>query len=511
MSIICEELIETNDLHNQLDKYLATVKGHKITNDNASVILNYFDKLRAILTNSLLRNQDLTGRLRQQSELVELINSVRTTKTTTSTDKSVNAVSSNDHTSNSCPTEDPLTIATDSPISPTAANHNNTSSTYSLETIGKTFTTQELDRARTILVTNPPSNPKEIRRILERNIDIHALNIKILQVFYNKNQRLVLKLKNEVQANSLKEIIKTSVPEHKFLVSSPRYLSKKILISRVPKNVSQAEVTRLLAAILHIECKYLSARIIGRRNSSYNSWCCTLPQTLAETLISRKTILFNLSTLFIQPYISLNRCFNCQEYGHLYNHCNNDTCCPNCSLPHLQTDCNNQDLWCINCSYSGLSKDLCGHQASSSSCPTYLRLLQEAKLGSAPIFQRLQVETSNPQILQVINTANYLKNHLTLTPPNTNKPPIDSHTSSSTEVTNCQNVPSPTGPTHTNPPSPISICTVNRVTQLRRSVRTPSQSNTLDQDTQAQTPQRRMTTRSMNAEKALNTSISVTH
>jgi len=144
MSIICEELIEKNDLHNQLDKYLATVKGHKITNDNASVILNYFDKLRAILTNSLLRNQDLTGRLRQQSELVELINSVRTTKTTTSTDKSVNAVSSNDHTSNNCLTVDPPTIATDSPISQTAANHSNTSSTYSLETIRKAFTTQEL-------------------------------------------------------------------------------------------------------------------------------------------------------------------------------------------------------------------------------------------------------------------------------------------------------------------------------------------------------------------------------
>lgn len=59
------------------------------------------------------------------------------------------------------------------------------------------------------------------------------------------------------------------------------------------------------------------------------------------------------------------RCFNCQQFGHMASHCPNMTVCGNCAATgHTHQECTNAFMKCANCQGQ--------HRANYAKCPAYL-------------------------------------------------------------------------------------------------------------------------------------------
>ena len=92
----------------------------------------------------------------------------------------------------------------------------------------------------------------------------------------------------------------------------------------------------------------------------------------------------------------VQRCFNCQQFGHLAGRCQNTTICGNCATSgHSHKDCTNTMMKCANCQGQ--------HRANDSRCPRFPFLNgenQEASNGTSRL-----VQSSSP-FSRTTNTRN---------------------------------------------------------------------------------------------------------
>lgn len=71
--------------------------------------------------------------------------------------------------------------------------------------------------------------------------------------------------------------------------------------------------------------------------------------------------------------IGLIRCYNCQEYNHKSNRCDNEAVCANCAEKHETKACNANDKKCVNCLNANLrfkTKYNTQHAAVDPNCPS---------------------------------------------------------------------------------------------------------------------------------------------
>ena len=93
---------------------------------------------------------------------------------------------------------------------------------------------------------------------------------------------------------------------------------------------------------------------------------CTSP-TVANHLLMERTFISNFRVVVIKDTQEPIRCNECQEYGHIREHCVNTERCSNCARPHLISKCNYpNDPHCVSCGTSSR------HTSSDKgSCPQF--------------------------------------------------------------------------------------------------------------------------------------------
>jgi len=259
--------------------------------------------------------------------------------------------------------------------------------------LGHNFNIDESDRLRTLIIEASPSvSPGTIKNLLEKYVDCRELDVKIERIIYNRKKKLIIKLENSEQAERLSAFIKSLKFDIDLVITTPAYIYRRLLFTRVSKALSSADIISFLSEKFGVSPDYFSVKIFNKKNTDFNTWLIWLPSMIAEFLLTVKSISLNFNTIYIQPFVNIIRCFRCQEYGHVHNICKNDVVCPNCSEGHTPANCNSEQYKCINCDYNGYDSTLCQHRASDPKCHTYLDIIKREKDGEKPVFVR-QVRT----------------------------------------------------------------------------------------------------------------------
>ena len=88
---------------------------------------------------------------------------------------------------------------------------------------------------------------------------------------------------------------------------------------------------------------------------------------MTKWFLKRRTIYFDLVTVYAQEQINLALCFKCSGYDHVSKYCIEKECCHKCGGQHLAKDCNEEEFKCPNCKKMKLLDTR--HSARDINCP----------------------------------------------------------------------------------------------------------------------------------------------
>lgn len=88
-------------------------------------------------------------------------------------------------------------------------------------------------------------------------------------------------------------------------------------------------------------------------------------------LISCGSIFVGYDYCAVYDAINVDRCFNCNAFGHSSRVCKSTLACPRCSENHRVADCKSDVLKCSNCSVK-TGTNITNHAAWDLSCPTFI-------------------------------------------------------------------------------------------------------------------------------------------
>jgi hypothetical protein len=99
-----------------------------------------------------------------------------------------------------------------------------------------------------------------------------------------------------------------------------------------------------------------------------------------EDLISVGRVYIGWDSCRVYQHIDIQRCFKCNQFGHIANYCKREFSCGNCAEGHESKDCDSEIRKCVNCVYAKetfkIDLDV-NHPAYSLKCPAYLKKLQQ--------------------------------------------------------------------------------------------------------------------------------------
>lgn len=71
--------------------------------------------------------------------------------------------------------------------------------------------------------------------------------------------------------------------------------------------------------------------------------------TTKQVLIEKSKIIIQYNRVRIQNYVPINRCYKCQQFGHVAFNCRNKQICGGCGDLHDTRNCTSDKIICVNC------------------------------------------------------------------------------------------------------------------------------------------------------------------
>ena len=225
-----------------------------------------------------------------------------------------------------------------------------------------------------------PLSGMEIWQLTKSLIDPISLNIKINNVFINKQGKVLFYLESLKDQTALFDKLNaTSNEVLKLLTITQKKDQKtKIIITNVDNSVSSETIFNKI--LEHCLVKPFikpndNISLIKRTkgNGLHSAIICEIPNELKAKIISIQRLWLGYSTAYIKNFVKTKQCYNCAEFGHFKNNCSNNLACILCSGPHSLFECPSKDskmFKCVNCIKSSSPRNQ--HSANSLKCPEYL-------------------------------------------------------------------------------------------------------------------------------------------
>lgn len=239
-----------------------------------------------------------------------------------------------------------------------------------------------------VLIVKPTleCESKETKKNLEKKLNKIPLNIGIAGMREAKNGSVVVKCKDNKEANKLRITIEKNLGEH-FSSAVPSKRKPCIKIVGIEKEYSELELLdalKLQNSEVFLEGCELKLVVTKRMVKSYFAIVQCDPKTFNKIQSEAEFRLFiGLRACRCFEHINVYRCYNCNKYGHSSRNCSDSKSCGKCcGSTHDTKDCSSQELICTNCKTSNEKHNLglsINHSAYSMACPTYLHLLQQEK------------------------------------------------------------------------------------------------------------------------------------
>lgn len=112
----------------------------------------------------------------------------------------------------------------------------------------------------------------------------------------------------------------------------------------------------------------IARQIQTRNNKTY--WLINIDDVGKALLLQRRRFCIDFEKYRVVQFVSIARCFKCQEFGHLSGMCEDDQRCAKCTGLHFLRDCNSDIIRCHNCYFQNADGD-CAHRSDNLDCPAY--------------------------------------------------------------------------------------------------------------------------------------------
>lgn len=203
-------------------------------------------------------------------------------------------------------------------------------------------------------------------------------------VIVTKSNQVILRMKNRGEATAIQELLReTESLRDKARVAVPYRRRERVLILSVDPEIEEekimedlgrtlddlrpdAEFTRSLlnklrdpsltgaarTAIedLHAENKaeFRIVRKINTRAGKVN-WLIDVDRETSQRLLEKRRVCIDYERYRVVEFVTITRCFKCQEFGHMSGQCKGELRCPKCSEGHKLSDCKSSLNQCSNC------------------------------------------------------------------------------------------------------------------------------------------------------------------
>jgi len=220
----------------------------------------------------------------------------------------------------------------------------------------------------------------QIWQLIKTLIDPIALNIKINNVYINKQGKVLFFLESLKDQSALYEkLISLNHETLKLLnITQKKEQKAKIIITNIENSVPFELISKkimdndMVKPFLKPGDNITLVRKT-KGNGLHSAFICEVPKELKEHILSIQRMWFGYFTAYIKKFVQTKQCFNCAEFGHFKNSCSSKPACILCSGSHCLFECptkNSTTFKCINCTKSANPKN--NHPANSLKCPHYL-------------------------------------------------------------------------------------------------------------------------------------------
>lgn len=241
---------------------------------------------------------------------------------------------------------------------------------------------------------------KEIKTVCKLDQNIPAP----MDVVTTKAKQVILKMSNRKEADRVKEILLRNVDiKEKVKINTPRRRRNRILILSVDPSIDEDEVRKEVRRILDesvpdkltkglaqklattkldpatktvLEELYgetsLDFQIIKKITTKQNrvNWLIDVNTEGRDLLLSKKRICLDFERYRVVEFVSIIRCFKCQQFGHHAGICKSIQHCVRCAGNHSIDQCTSDSECCANCYFQDKDSD-CAHRADSNVCPVF--------------------------------------------------------------------------------------------------------------------------------------------
>lgn len=233
---------------------------------------------------------------------------------------------------------------------------------------------------------NEDDNEDEITvKDIQNNLKPAEIGVGIASVKNTKNGSIIIKVRNEQEAEILQQNIADKMGETVTTVI-PVKRRPCVKIVGFEKDYEEGELLQVLQAQnnnIFTNDSHVNVRVTRRMLKSYFSIIECDPKTFQRIMsLSEGRVYIGFRSCRIYEHVNITRCYNCFQYGHMSKECGNKKTCGKCSsTTHETKDCH-QENKCTNCFLSNKNhnKNLdINHSSFDLKCPTYKQMIQKEK------------------------------------------------------------------------------------------------------------------------------------
>lgn len=218
-----------------------------------------------------------------------------------------------------------------------------------------------------VIDTNDDNGAKSYRDALAAKANTMGKH-NIADIIIPKPNRIIVKMKTPESLEGLKKAIDKETGLNSLAnIRVGKTRKKRLILFGAPDDITDMEFKREIESIEEIKSHEIDVvKNVPNRNGSKN-YIIDVDNFTKSVLLDKQRVIINYNRVRIQKYISINRCYKCQQFGHVANNCRNPVRCGGCGEVHDTRNCKESDKeCCINCKGER-------HRSDSKTCPAFLK------------------------------------------------------------------------------------------------------------------------------------------